>query len=127
MVYTLTNFNSVVRDLDGATIPNDPSNRDWQEYQAWLGAGNTPNPMPPPKPNKQFTFLQFMALFTPTEQDAIITSTDMQVRLFLVMATGAGPIDLDNPEVMQGIQYLASLGLLTSDRAAAILGASNPS
>ena len=40
----------VARD-DGATIPNDPQNRNWQDYQAWLAAGNVPaTPPPPPQP-----------------------------------------------------------------------------
>jgi hypothetical protein len=29
---------------DGATVPNDPENTDWQAYQVWLSEGNTPLP-----------------------------------------------------------------------------------
>jgi hypothetical protein len=36
----------VVREFDGASIPNDPKNRDWRKYQAWVVGGNTPDPMP---------------------------------------------------------------------------------
>ena len=37
----------VVRIADNAHIPFDPANRDFIEYQAWLDAGNMPDPAPP--------------------------------------------------------------------------------
>ena len=40
----------VRRVSDNAFIPDDPQNRDWQAYQAWLKAGGVPNPAPPPPP-----------------------------------------------------------------------------
>ena len=37
---------AIQRDEDGAFIPVDEGNRDYQEYQAWLAEGNEPNPPP---------------------------------------------------------------------------------
>ena len=53
--YTLTaNPNTIVRDVDGAFIPDDPANLDYQEFLRWYDAGNDPTPYtPPPAPGAQ--------------------------------------------------------------------------
>ena len=35
---------SIIRIADGAGIPTDPANRDYQEYLKWVAEGNTPQP-----------------------------------------------------------------------------------
>ena len=35
---------SIHRLLDGASIPFDPANTDYQQYLKWLSEGNTPTP-----------------------------------------------------------------------------------
>lgn len=139
MTYALTdaavaaNKQLVVRD-DGARIPPDPGNSDFQQYLAWLAAGNTPMPAPVQQPRILLTFLQFMALFAPAEQAAIVNASDTQTRLFLLMATGAGTLDLSRVEVIAGVNYLAATpsstppgpGLITTARAAQILANQPP-
>jgi hypothetical protein len=53
--YTLTNSSladnaQLITRSDGATIPPDPGNADFQAYLVFLAAGNTPNPAPVPPP-----------------------------------------------------------------------------
>jgi hypothetical protein len=49
-MYTFTKDNYIIRDLDGAFIPIDANNRDYQDYLAWISEGNTPTPYTPPPP-----------------------------------------------------------------------------
>lgn len=47
MSYTLTDrTHIIIRDEDGAEIPNDPDNTDYQEYMKWLAKGNVPKAPP---------------------------------------------------------------------------------
>ena len=52
-MYQLTSETSIIRRSDNAFIPINPDNRDYQEYLAWIEAGNTPiltpQPVPPTK------------------------------------------------------------------------------
>ena len=47
MNYTYTIFNNlpkIVQRSDGASIPLDPDNTDYQAYLKWVAEGNTPLP-----------------------------------------------------------------------------------
>ena len=53
MVYTLTaQPDIIIRDEDGAFVPADPANVDYQAYLAWLDDGNEPTPYTPPPETK---------------------------------------------------------------------------
>ena len=54
MTYTLTAHpNTIVRDEDGAFIPTDPDNIDYQEFCRWVEAGGEPTPYTPPPEAKR--------------------------------------------------------------------------
>ena len=60
-MYKLTQ-NGVIRLSDGAFIPNNPANKDWQEYQEWLAQGNTPEPEYTPQELRQKLKSEILAL-----------------------------------------------------------------
>jgi hypothetical protein len=44
MTYKLAFITGVIRRSDGAFIPFDPANTDYQAYLKWLEEGNVPEP-----------------------------------------------------------------------------------
>ena len=47
-MYSIDFLGNIIRDLDGAIIPGDVNNIDYQEYLDWAAAGNTPPTYEPP-------------------------------------------------------------------------------
>jgi len=72
--------------------------------------------------------LEFRRLFTQAERIAITQAgyTDAQVRVFLDDAAAADEINLSHDEVTTGVAYLQATGLVTADRAAAVLAGTPP-
>jgi hypothetical protein len=44
LTFGQTEPNCIIRTTDGACIPFDPANTDYQKYLKWLEEGNTPLP-----------------------------------------------------------------------------------
>ena len=65
MTYTLTSSTSIIRDADGARIPVDQNNVDYQIYLAWRAAGNTPTPYVAPTPTIKQQIIALEATITP--------------------------------------------------------------
>jgi len=96
MTYTLTSSTTVIRDADGANIPPDPRNADFQAYLAWLAAGNTPTPYtPPPAPVLTCQLWQLQAVMAAAQwtaaQAAIAALNNPAVSAFFAHGTNVIP------------------------------------
>ncbi len=91
----------------------------------WTYAGGVFTPVTPAivYQTSGLTYAQFWALFTTAEQTAIVSSTDVNVRQFLLQMAGQGGgfINLGDPSIATALNYAVSIGLLTSARAAVVL------
>jgi len=64
---------------------------------------------------------KFILLFTPAEHAAIAASTDLRVTQFMMAVQVAPTVDLNDPIVQGGLNYLVTAGLLTQANANLIL------
>lgn len=117
-------------EADPSFVPDDGLQMQADDGSARVG-GTFANGVftPPPRAavaKAPLDFLSFMALFNADEQSAIVNSADTQVKLFLLMATGAKSIDPRDPRTAQGLDLLAAKGLITADRETAIKTAMGP-
>lgn len=98
----------------------------------WLVVAETANPEHLNQPRRRLlTRLEFRRRFTLTERVAVDDSPNnaalpaqarAAARTLLTDLSLAEEIDLDDPDVAQGLQFFASLGLIAPERVAQILG-----
>jgi hypothetical protein len=83
-----------------------------------------PLPSAPPR----LSFLEFMDLFTDTEQHAIAGAamTDVTAKLWYDRAVGAQYIDLTDARLAVGLQMLVDAGLITGARRSNVLKGNVP-
>lgn len=77
---------------------------------------------------RQYSFIEFMDLFTEQEQLAIAGAamTDVTVKLWYDRAVGAAYILLTDPRTIVGVGELVSAGLITPERRDAVLSGQTP-
>lgn len=97
--YSLTHDGEAVLRSDGAIIPADPSNLDWQIYQEWLADDNIPIPaVIPPSPVPTCLVWQLQAAITSEQWNAvqlfIANSGNRALQAFA--SQGVNPIPADS-------------------------------
>jgi hypothetical protein len=95
--YQLTSTTSIIRTSDGASIPADPANRDYESYLVWLAVPNTPDPYvapPPPVPasitDRQF-FQQLAVQGIITQADALAANAAVIPQALLTLINAMPP------------------------------------
>lgn len=138
-MYTINAHTGVVtRDSDGVVCAPAQSVTDplFVEYIDWVHAGNTPNTYYPPEeaPVVYITKFAFRNRLTSSEKVVLEMATlddpsqPMQarqlaatLRVYLRDLEQAEYVDLSSQEMITGMQQLVALGLLSQERATAIL------
>ena len=125
-MYKLTLTTYIFRIEDGANIPNDDGNIDYQDYLAWVGEGNVAIPADVVVAlviENSCTPLQFLDLFTQQEQLSVVTAAKNypQLQLWYDRLLAAQEVLQDDVRVAEGLDALIAGGLITADRKSTIL------
>lgn len=120
-MYTLhVNTGIVTRDSDNVLVAptGNPDGQDYLEYLAWVAEGGVQNEVYDPEPTPRIITKYALRLrFTFAEKQGIDTSTDAGVIVFRNDFAVAEEIDLDSQGIIDGLNYLESVNLLSSGRA----------
>ena len=95
MTYHFDAFENIIRDSDGASIPQDEANRDYADYLAWVAEGNTATPYvaPPLTPQQQIDAIERAEPFTQRMLREWLIQTAIQAGMPAAFADPTQPLD----------------------------------
>jgi hypothetical protein len=120
----LADPNAVLRNADGAFIPFDPANSDYQVYLQYVTDGGVPDEYVPPTPPIQLPTLMFLQRFTQPEMLLIqaAAASDPAIALGLTIGLATGTITLvGDPVVATWMASLVTASCISPTRMIAIL------
>ena len=91
----------------------------------WFTRAEYPQPVQPEPPRQNILpRREFRARFTLQERVALEErkAEDAVIRVFVADMDAGETVDIDDPQVMEGIHYLQQVGILDADRVPEILG-----
>jgi hypothetical protein len=98
------------QDRPAGSISAPPGTVVGHQWTGWLFEG------------QRWSSLQFLLRFTDLERGTIYASSDPVVRDWLQLAASAQEVFADDPNTVLGLDYLRSIGLLSSQRVAELRG-----
>jgi hypothetical protein len=110
--YQLTATATIIRTADMASIPNDPSNKDYAEYLAWAGAGGVPDPYAPQSRPPVILSQDLMAQFTADDAAKIQAAIAGNAQFWLLwnaLTTQKDPMTVTNARFLRGWNALVSV------------------
>ena len=122
-LYELTSGTGILRTSDGALIPADPANVDYQNYEAWVALGNTPDPAVVPAMPTILNTHVFYLRFMPSEQLALQTAVNAtpSIGLGLTLGLAQGWVDLNGAFLANWMTGLVAVGVITPTRKTQIM------
>ena len=119
---------TILRRVDNAHIPDDPANRDRQDYDAWVAEGNTPDPPDPIPPITVIPSFDFLSRFTQPEQIEMnnAASTDDTIGAGLTNLSTSDLTDLEGASVSNWLDGLIAARVITEERKAELLAPVQP-
>lgn len=91
------------------------------DTHAWDAATSTVITVSAPVRPREIPTSRFVLAFTPTELEAVRSSTDPVVKQLWIAATVVPEVDMHRQSTIDGVGYLEMIGLIGEGRAAEIL------
>ncbi len=135
IINTSTGIVTRISDNKQVAPAQSTEDPDYMDYVNWVAAGNSPTEVSIPiMQSTKITRFAFRSRFSASEKVALEfammddpNSSQQQrqiaamLRVFMKDLDNAQFVVLDRPDIVQGVQMLVQLGVLTSDRATEIL------